>query len=73
MTSARHQFGTTYHGAPQQRLYQTLGLQHGVDTKEDAKKVYRKLVIQHHPDKGGNPDLFRAIQEAYDQIVNSEG
>jgi len=32
------------------------------------KSMYRKLVLQHHPDKGGDPEKFREIQQAYELI-----
>ncbi len=45
--------------------YQTLGV--SPDSKHDAiRGAYRSLVSKHHPDKGGDPLLFKAIQEAYE-------
>jgi len=34
-------------------------------TSDDIKKSYRKLAMLHHPDKGGNEDTFKKINEAY--------
>lgn len=44
----------------------------GVDKKaspEEIKKAYRKLALQHHPDKGGDEAEFKKINEAY-QILS---
>jgi hypothetical protein len=30
------------------------------------KQTYRRLAAQHHPDKGGDPQRFRAIRAAYE-------
>jgi len=35
-------------------------------TWDEIKKAYRKLVMHHHPDKGGQPATFRKIQGAYE-------
>lgn len=40
-------------------------------TKEEAKKAYKKLVLLHHPDKGGNPKKFKEIKDAWDYIDES--
>ena len=32
------------------------------------RKSYRKLALQHHPDKGGSAEDFRLIQEAYETL-----
>ncbi len=37
-------------------------------TMREIKLAYRKLALQHHPDKGGNPEKFRMIQEAWELL-----
>lgn len=32
------------------------------------KNQYRKLAMRHHPDRGGDPDHFRAVQSAYQRL-----
>ena len=34
-------------------------------TPEEIKTAYRKLARKHHPDKGGDPEKFKKISEAY--------
>jgi DnaJ-class molecular chaperone len=40
-------------------------------TWDEIKSAYRKLVMKHHPDKGGKPETFREIQGAY-EILESQ-
>lgn len=40
-------------------------------SKNEIKTVYRKLVLKYHPDKGGSPEKFRQIQEAYEYLINN--
>ncbi len=47
--------------------YKTLGVDKGAN-KEDIKKAFRKLAMEHHPDKGGNPEKFKEISEAYSTL-----
>ncbi|WP_038093549.1 DnaJ domain-containing protein [Tumebacillus flagellatus] len=44
--------------------YEVLGLTPAA-TWDEIRKRYRELVSQHHPDRGGDAVLFRAIQKAY--------
>jgi molecular chaperone DnaJ len=44
--------------------YKILGVEPS-DSDEVIKKAYRKLAVEHHPDKGGNSDRFKEISEAY--------
>lgn len=37
-------------------------------TDEMLKKAYHKAALKHHPDKGGDPDKFKQVQEAYEYL-----
>jgi molecular chaperone DnaJ len=50
-----------------ENYYNVLGVNEN-STQEEIKKQYRKLALEHHPDKGGNEDTFKKISEAYDVI-----
>jgi hypothetical protein len=36
---------------------------------ENVKKMYRKLALVHHPDKGGDPETFKRIQSIYEALI----
>lgn len=38
-----------------------------------VKAAYKALVMIHHPDRGGNTDIFMQIDEAYKRIMNAQG
>jgi molecular chaperone DnaJ len=44
--------------------YDVLGVQEQA-TQEEIKKAYRKLAVEHHPDKGGDENRFKEIAQAY--------
>ncbi len=44
--------------------YETLGVAENA-TAEEIKQAYRKLAMQHHPDRGGDAEQFQKIQQAY--------
>lgn len=49
------------------KLYDVLGIDKGAN-KDAIKKAYKKLAMQHHPDKGGDPDKFKDISNAYETL-----
>jgi DnaJ-class molecular chaperone len=48
-------------------MYEALGLTKDA-TDADIKKAYRKLAMKNHPDKGGDPEAFKVVQNAYDVL-----
>lgn len=44
--------------------YEILGLKHDATTDE-VKRAYRRLAMEHHPDKGGTAFKFSEINDAY--------
>lgn len=50
-----------------ENYYEILGVNEK-DNQDTIKKTYRKLAKQHHPDKGGDENLFKKISEAYDVL-----
>lgn len=52
-------------------LYEDLGLNKDA-SPGDVKKAYHKLAREHHPDKGGDAEKFKKVQEAYEVLSNPE-
>lgn len=52
-------------------FYETLGVTKDASEAE-IKKAFRKLAMVHHPDKGGDPEMFTKIQAAYEILSNPE-
>lgn len=53
------------------RYYEILGVSPSA-TPDELKKAHRKLALQHHPDKGGDSEKFKEINEAYDVLKDPE-
>lgn len=71
-------FGGGFDGpqAPQKpvdnnKFYEVLGVPKTA-TAAEIKKAYRKLALKNHPDKGGDPELFKTITVAYEVLSDSE-
>ena len=54
-----------------QSPYDTLGVSANASDAE-IKKAYRKLAMEHHPDKGGDNNKFSEINNAFDTIKDAE-
>lgn len=48
-----------------------LALASTADT-HDVKRAYRRLAREHHPDHGGDPELFHELQQAFERLVGDD-
>jgi DnaJ-class molecular chaperone len=51
--------------------YKTLGVQRTA-SESDLKKAYKKLSMQHHPDRGGDAEKFKQVSEAYSTLKDPQ-
>ena len=52
-------------------FYHILGIAK-TSSQEEVKQSYKKLILEHHPDKGGDVEQFKKIQEAYETLGNPD-
>ncbi|CAM8906154.1 unnamed protein product [Rhodiola kirilowii] len=50
------------------KYYETLGVSKSA-SQDDLKKAYRKAAIKNHPDKGGDPEKFKELAQAYVSLL----
>ena len=55
------------HKVDNDKYYNILGVNKNTSISE-IKKAYRKLVVIHHPDKGGDPEKFKEITTAFETL-----
>lgn len=51
--------------------YDTLGVDKSASA-DDIKKAYKRMASKHHPDKGGDENKFKQVQEAYETLSNPQ-
>lgn len=52
-------------------FYQVLQIQKEA-SDDEIKKAYKKLALKCHPDKGGEPEMFKKVSEAYSVLSDPE-
>lgn len=51
--------------------YEILGVPRNA-SQEEIKAAFRRLAMKYHPDRGGDPEKFKKINEAYQTLSNPE-
>ena len=41
-------------------------------TNDEIKRQYKKLALKHHPDRGGDSEMFKKVSEAYQILSDPE-
>lgn len=54
-----------------QAWWDVMGLASSSAPRETIEANYRRLAREHHPDMGGDPDVWLDIQQAYEQAIAS--
>ncbi|ONI01567.1 hypothetical protein PRUPE_6G146900 [Prunus persica] len=64
-------FGRAPKKSDNTRYYEILGVSQNA-SHDDLKKAYKKAAIKNHPDKGGDPEKFKELAQAYDVLSDPE-
>ncbi|KAJ9178675.1 hypothetical protein P3X46_010540 [Hevea brasiliensis] len=64
-------FGRAPKKSDNSRYYEILGVSKNA-SQDDLKKAYKKAAMKNHPDKGGDPEKFKELAQAYEVLSDPE-
>ena len=53
------------------KFYELLGVEKDAEDSQ-IKKAYKKKAMEHHPDRGGDAEIFKEISKAYEVLIDKE-
>ena len=56
----------------QKNNLRVLGINTACSDPKTITAAYKRMALKHHPDKGGDPAMFRLVKSAYDSLMPAD-